>query len=221
MSERQWEKRRPIPNGPAPKHSTLPVDYLRLVEQTITQALDAGLAEIKKIHPESTFFADGAIFGDEIILSLTLSHGEQNIAATTVYASCDYQPLQEKPSLEDILSRCVDAAGSVFEFYLDPKSPEKVAQIADHSLGALEDAPFDWTQSEAGAPVIWVKIDKSNPRLDVAAEDWLMKNDPDYVKSKQKDDDASKEFLQERLDAIKKAKSGSGGPGSDSGPIRH
>lgn len=229
---KKLEKRKPLTKTAGAKPSNLPHDYLRLIEQTLTQALEKGLTEIKKTHPVSEFYADGAIYGDEVLVTITLHHGEKNILATTVYASADYHPGVETPTLETLLGSCVDTAGSVFDYYLDPTSPERIAQIADASLGALEEAPFDWTRSESEFP-IWVKIDKSNPRLEEAAEDWLAKNDPHYQAQTEKDLELdageAEEFLSERLDAIKKARDGGGGPGGmggpgstgGSGPIRH
>lgn len=217
---KKWEKRKKPTQLTDSKSSPLPVDYLKLVGETITQALEKGLTELRKIHPVSEFYADGALFGDEALISVTLSHGEQNVAATTVHASADYNPGAEKPGLEATLAACVDAAASVFEYYLDPTQPERIAQIADQSLGALEEAPFEWTQTGAA----WVKMDKSNPRLEAAAEDWLARNDPDYQARLERERAESEEFLNDRLEAIKKAKSGqggSGGPGDQSGPIRH
>ncbi|MBS1957835.1 MAG: hypothetical protein JST80_00040 [Bdellovibrionales bacterium] len=216
---KKWDKRLKPTQASNSKSSPLPHDYLKLVEQTLTQALEKGLTEIKKIHPISEFSADGALFGDEVIIAITLSHGPNSVAATTVYASADYNPNAELPGLEATLSSCVESAGSVFDFYLDVENPEKVAQIANQSLGALEEAPFEWTKSTLPEGVqAWVKIDKTNPKLEEAADDWLAKNDPNYKERDKKDDDDSEDFLSDRLDAIKKAKSGSGG---DSGPIRH
>lgn len=222
---KQWEKRKTT-NGPAPKASPLPVDYLRLVEQTLTQAMEAGLAEIKKIHPVSEFSADGILYADEVLLAITLSHGDQVLAATTVTASADYNALQAKPTLEDVLSQCLDGVGSVFEHFLDPKFPDRISGLAQSNLGALEDAPFEWTASESKLASVWVKVDKSNPKLDAAAEDWLAKNDPDYEtrksKSEARDSTEAEEFLSERLDKIQplSGKNNRGGNG-DSGPIRH
>jgi hypothetical protein len=207
------------------KPGDLPVDFLRLVEETMEQALEPGLEGIRRIHRESKFSARGAIFADEVILSVSLVHGADVLSATTVHASVDYQPNQDKPGLNDLLAQCVDSIGEVFQFYLDPSRPERVAQLAESSLGALEEAPFEWTPMARGkTPVITVhvKIDKSNPQLDQLTEEWLKKNDPEYSKSehgpKEPDFTAAEEFLEERIEAIRAAKSGSGSSG---GPIRH
>lgn len=214
------ERRRPIKsNTPDMKPTELPVDYLRLVGESLSTALEAGLNELKKTYPESVLRAGGHLFADEVVVTVTLSHGKTNISATTVYASADYNPNAEKATLEATLAACVDAAGSVFDFYLDPKSPEKIAQIAHSSLGSLEEAPFDWTAielNESQIPV-WVKLDKSNPELDTLADDWLKKHDPQFAKAEENEE--QEEFLRERLDAIKAAKSGTSSSGG--GPITH
>jgi len=228
----KWERRKNT-NAPQVQPTSLPVDYLRLVEQTLTQALEPGLKELKKTLPVSEFTAQGAIFGDEVVLAITLSHGADHLAATTLYTSADFNPNAEKPALETILSACLDAAGSIFDFYLDVENPERIEQLAHHTLGALEEAPFEWTaMPEAPASAensakkrvpVWIKIDKSNLPLDAMAEKWLMENDPDYQSKQGHQDETNRheaeDFLNERLDAIKKA--GSGNTGGGSGPITH
>ena len=224
----KWERRKLTPSQrPDVKTTELPFDYLRLVEQTVTQAMLKGLEEIKKTHPVSEFYADGAIFSDEVVLTLTLSHGAQNLSATTVHASTDYEPgadptISPGVALEKILGACVDAASAIFDYYLDPKSPIKIAQIADHSLGSLEEAPFDWTLIEKTQPPVWVKMYKTNPKLESLADDWLNKPDPEFVKQSESSvvTVEAEEFLEERLEAIKKARDG-GGSSGHGGPIRH
>jgi hypothetical protein len=208
----------------AGKPSEIPLDFIRLVNETLTQALEPGMVEMKKIHPESAFHSYGCIYGDEIVLSVSLTHGAEILAATTVHASVDFIPGQEKPSINELLALCVDSAGAVFQYYLDPEFPDRVAQLAESSLGALEDAPFDWSPikvTETQKSTIHVKIDKSNPTLDRLAEEWLRKNDPDYAENAktgaQTEVHAAEEFLEERIEAIRAAKSGSG----QNGPIRH
>jgi len=209
------------------KPSELPVDFLRLVNETLTQALDTGLEEIKKIHPESAFRSQGYIYGDEIVLSISLIHGAEVLSATTVHASVPYIPGQEKPTINELLAWCVDSAGIVFQYYLDPEFPERLSQIAESSLGALEDAPFEWSPVEVNPKqkaVVHVKMDKSNPVLDRLAEDWLQKNDPDYGKNEEDKNSATgvsaaEEFLEERIEAIRSAKAGFGS--GQNGPIKH
>ena len=238
----KWERRRTPSSTPSTAAVAaelppvdLPVDYLRLVEKTLTDALQPGLVELRKTHPISEFSANGAIYSDEVLLAITLSHGTNNLAATTLYASTDFNPLIGKPSLEAILSACLDAVGTVLEYYLDAKQPERVAQLGHHSLSALDEAPFEWTTFEAEAALdedgnqvvkipVWVKMDKSNPTLDALTERWLIENDPEYktqvIEKEKVGAVEAEDFLDERLDAIKKAGSGSGMPGGN-GPITH
>jgi hypothetical protein len=223
----KFEKRREaVANVALLPPTDLPVDYLRLVESTLTTALEKGLTALKKIHPIADFHANGAIYGDEILLTITLSHGPQVLAATTVFVSADFDPLATKPGIEAILSACLDAAGSIFDYYLDSSWPDRIEQIAHHSLSALDEAPFEWMISEPVAEAttipVWVKMDKSNPQLEDITEQWLAKNDPDYQKKVEQKTSVvkneSEDFLNERLEAIKNAKSGSGNSG---GPITH
>ncbi len=223
----KWERRNQDLNSTA-RPGELPVDFLKLVEETLSQALESGLAEIRKIHPLSEFKASGAIFGDEVVLSITLFHGEQVLSATTIHGSVDYQPSQEVPSLNDLLALCLDTIGSSFQHYLDPEFPERVAQVAQSSMSALEEAPFEWTPlkiQEGQKITVHVKMDKSNPTLDRMAEEWLEKNDPNYqesvVVSENVDFGSAEAFLEERIDAIRAAKSGSGPGSHGGGPIRH
>ncbi len=224
-----WDRRKkPSLTAPAAVSAELPKDYLKLVETTLLTALDPGLKEIQKIHPEARFNANGALYGDEVLLAITLSHGGTNLVATTVYASADVNPALPKPTIEETLSACLDAIGSIFDFYLDLKNSDRISQILHHSLSALEEAPFEWTavshEIEDQIPV-WVRMDKLNPLLEDLTERWLRENDPEYLTRSKADviEKESEEFLEERLEAIKKAQSGSGGglSGGGSGPITH
>lgn len=205
--------------------SDLPVDYLKMVEETLSTALEKGLTELKKTAPAAHLAAKGAIFSDEIMIAVTLTQGENRLAATTVYGSVDFNPAATLPKMDDLLAINVEAIGSVFLAFLDPHSPEKIEEIMHHSLSAIEEGPFDWTKVklEAGLIPVWVKLDKSNPLLDELTEKWLAENDPDYLKSLEALEEESQEFLEERLEAIKSAKSGGGSSGSmgGSGPITH
>jgi hypothetical protein len=206
------------PTKPDLKPVELPLDYLKMVEESIQHLLAPGLLEMKKSLPVCNIKASGALYSNEVLLAITLSHGEKNLIATTVYASSDFNPMNQEPGLEAILDECLDSAGSIFSHYLDPKHPERITQLASASIGSLEEAPFEWTPMEDTKINVWVKIDKSNPALESLTEDWLKKNDPNYLKDDETEE--AENFLSERLEAINKAKSGSG-HGGDSGPIRH
>jgi hypothetical protein len=183
------------------------------------ESLSSGLEEMKKTLPICIIRASGALYSNEVLLAITLSHGEQNLIATTVYASADFNPMMQEPGIEVILNECLDSAGGIFQHYLDPKHPERISQLASASIGSLEEAPFEWTPMEDTKVSVWVKIDKSNPALESLADNWLKNNDPHFEQS----DEAveAEEFLQERLDAIRNVKSGGGHGNGDSGPIRH
>jgi hypothetical protein len=209
----QWDRRKNT-NLPLEKHTPLPADYTKLVTETVTTALTKGLNEIKKTHPKIAFTANGGIYADEVFLAITLSQGDQDLSATTVYASSDFNPNAEMPTLEMVLAACLDAAGSVFDFYLNPANPERREQLLHTTLAAVEEAPFEWTRVELNDIIrypAWVRMDKLNPALEALASEWLSKHDPDY-------DQEAEQFLEERIEAIKAAKDGSG---SSSGPIRH
>ena len=198
------------------KPAELPIDYLKIVEETLAELLKKGLVELNKIHAVCDLKATGAIYTDEVILAITISHGEKSLIATTVYASANFDPSAEEPGIESVLQHCLDSLGAVLSHYLDPEYPDRISQIAAAPISALEEAPFEWTAMEEAKVATWVKIDKSNPTLEALADDWLKKNDPNY--SRGDDLEEAEEFLQDRLEAIQKAKTGSGG---NSGPIRH
>lgn len=208
-------RKKPSQNRPELKPVELPLDYLKIVEETLNENLASGLKLLREIHPVTRLKASGALFTDEVLLAITLSHGENQLLATTVYASADYNPQLPEPKMETILEECLDSVGSILNHYLHPSHPERVAQLGGSTIGTLEEAPFEWTKMEDTRVTVFVKMDKTNPALETLTEDWLMKNDPEYRKN---DDSGSEEFLQERLQAIQKAKSGSGG---NSGPVRH
>ena len=69
--ETKWERRKkPAKNAVELKPTDLPLDYLKLVESTIEATLEKGLLEVKKTHPEAHFYARGAVFSDEIMLTI-------------------------------------------------------------------------------------------------------------------------------------------------------
>jgi hypothetical protein len=120
------------------------------------------------------------------------------------------------------LSSCLEAAGATFDAFLSLEHPEKVEQLLHTSLSSLEEAPFEWTEisvSDTAEVPVFVKMDKANPALEILTDQWLSEHDPEYKKAKAKPPQAAEaeEFLEERLEAIKSAKSGSSG----SGPITH
>lgn len=156
----------------------LPADFTEMVREVFTTNFDREMKKLAAVKADPVFSSKGEIFPNEIVLSVTLGH-EGQIAATTVYASVDFDPKASSPTAEDLLGACIDALGAVFSQIL-----------ADESLSALENVPYEWTKLEIEKHHIFVKIDKSNPALDEMADDWLAKNDP---KSLEEDEEEQKE----------------------------
>lgn len=158
----------------AGKSSPIPGDYAKMVSEIFTSNFDDGLKKIAKLKRGSgRFEVHGAIFLDEVVLSVSLLVGKE-LAATTVYASMDYDPRASVPTIQDLLSACVDAIGGVFA----PLLSEQTEGLIDQSLSALKKVPFHWTEATVERFKVQVKIDKSNPNLDRMADDWLDRNDP-------------------------------------------
>lgn len=163
----------------ATKPSPLPSDYTKMVAEVFTANFDGGLKALKKNGHKAEFRVTGNVFTDEVALAISLVI-EGQLAATTVHASIDFDPRASSPTVQDLLGLCVDASGTLFGQLLDPKSPARIEQVASQSLGSLEKVPFDWTALELEKRKVYLKIDKSNPDLDRAADDWLEKHDPGH-----------------------------------------
>lgn len=210
----------------------LPLDFLNMVQEVFGNHFEEGLKALAKLveSEPAGFHAQGAVFPNEVVLSVTLGM-ESQISATTVHASCDFDPKASAPKAEDLLRLCVDAVGSVFQELLNPKDEKRLKQLADESLSALEDVPFDWTPVEVDKQRVFLKIDKSNPRLDDMADQFLRENDPEFLKRQATEEKASEqrfftgpkkpEDLQDLAtdesaeeDRDDDPKGGSGGPGS-------
>ena len=221
--------RRLKPTGDKPelKPVELPIDFLKIVEETMNETLASGLEALKKHHSICDLKAHGALYSNEVLMAITISHGEQSLIATTVYASADFNPVMQEPGIEVILNECLDSAGAILTHYLDPKHPHRISEFASATIGSLEEAPFEWTKVDETKVTVYVKIDKSNPALESLADEWLRNNDPES--GKEEETLEAEDFLNERLEAIRKVKggggsggfSGGGYTGGDSGPIRH
>ncbi len=159
------------------RSSELPHDYVKMVEEIFATHFDESLQTLKKLGRDASFRCDGGVFPNEILLGVSLVVKDQ-LAATTLCASTDFDPKASSPTAQDLLAACVDAAASVFAQILDPGKPEQLELVAGESLSALENVPFQWAGVEVNRRTIYLKIDKSNPDLDRQADDWLTKNDP-------------------------------------------
>jgi hypothetical protein len=161
------------------KSSPVPADYAKMVAEVFVSNFDQGLKKLAKLKGAKTRLeVNGAIYPDEIVLSVTVLIGKE-LAATTVYASVDYDPRASVPQLQDLFSACVDAIGGVFSPLLSVEKDGQLENLAEESLSALQGVPFEWTQVGVERFKVYVKIDKSNPALDRMADDWLSQNDPD------------------------------------------
>jgi hypothetical protein len=159
--------------------SPLPVDFLKMVAEVFTTNFDEGLKSLRRhTQGELSFEATGAVYLDEAVLCVSILERD-NLAATTVYASLDYDPKASAPTLQDLLGSGVDAIGALYNTLLDPTDDARLEQIASHSVSALEHVPFEWAEHKAERYKVYLKLDKSNPRLEGLADDWLRKNDPD------------------------------------------
>lgn len=170
------EKRKPTNTRPSP----LPADYLRMVTEVFSANFDEGLKKIAKLTGNDAHFeASGSVFPSEVVVCVTLIHGD-SLSATTIYASSDFDPKASSPTIQDLLALCIDAVGSVFHPLLNPKKSEALEDLVAATLSTLEDVPFDWTPVDVDKRRIFVKIDKANPKLERMADEWLAKNDPEH-----------------------------------------
>lgn len=169
------------------RSSPLPADFLKMVSQVFAANFDTGLKKMSELlKAETRFKAHGNVFADEVVLSVSLLT-EGQMAATTVHASCDFDPKASSPTIEDLLNASVDAIGSLFAQLLVENNQTKLEQLASESLSALENVPFEWTPVQVEKRKVFLKIDKSNPELDQMADDWLKKHDPEFEKRQQEE----------------------------------
>ena len=173
---------------PAPvRSSELPLDYVKMVEEILSANFDAGLKTYSElVGAETRFKVTGGIFPDEVLVRVTLITTGK-IAATTFHASTDFDPKASSPKVDQVLGACVDGIGALLGHFLDETKPKMLAQLADESASALEEAPFEWSPQEVDRFKVFMKIDKLNPVLDSITDDWLAKNDPKHAEHLQEE----------------------------------
>jgi hypothetical protein len=208
------ERRRPSSGSLATrKQSTaLPVDYTRMVTEVFTTNFDEGLKALHRYKTNPRFEVSGGIFPDEILLSIALVH-EGHLAATTAHASVDFDPKASAPSVPDVLAVCVDALGALFDKLLDPKDKAQLEALAQESLSAFDGIPFEWTPVQFDKHRVFLRVDKSNPKLDEMTDEWLLRNDPEALERERRE----QELVQKRFVTGERAKRGLE-PGSDLPP---
>lgn len=178
----------------ASKHSELPPDYIKMVNEVFATNFDEGLKALKQFNPAQAYFSTtGRIYVDEIVVCVTLLH-EGQMAATSVYGSCDYDPKASSPTIQDLLAACVDSIGAVYGQLLSPETPEVLERLTNESLSALENIPFEWTEFKLERHKVYLKVDKANPEIDKMADDWLEKHDPE-LRTEHEDEEKETEKL--------------------------
>lgn len=181
----------------------VPADYLRMVSEVFHGNFEEGLKAYAKRRKNPRFEASGALYLDEVVLSMTLAD-DDSIAATTVHVSADFDPTASAPKAEDLLAACVDAAGALFGQILDPKAKnfeERIDKLSQDALSELVDTPgldlpFEWTEVQIDKKRLFLKIDKSNPLIESMTERWLDQNDPDRREKREQDqEEAEARFI--------------------------
>jgi hypothetical protein len=120
------------------------------------------------------------IYPTEILLRVTLK-GAQELSATTIHASVDFDPQASSPTAQDLLSCCVDGAGSLLDWLVQGDgAAERIEALVSASLSALEGIPWEWSPIEIQGRSVFVRIDKANPALDAMADQWLAQHDPQH-----------------------------------------
>jgi len=175
--------------------SLLPSDYTKMLGDVFTANFSDSLKKIPG-HSSLQFKGDGEIYSDEVVVHVSLIEVGK-LAATSVHASCDFDPKASSPTVEDLLALCVDGIGEAFAALFEARpDTEGNPAIMSPTLSALKGIPFQWTETEISKRKIFLKVDKSNPVLEQAADDWLAKNDPDFEeRQKQADKDAEALFV--------------------------
>ncbi len=162
------------------KPSLLPMDYLKMVTEIFSSHFDAELKAISPFIPSPYFETKGIVHSNEIILAVSLV-GKEQLSASTIYASSDFDPQAATPTAQEILSTCIDGIATLFGSLLSIEHPEILLQLAEKPLSAIENIPFHWTAMETHQRKIYMKLDKTNLHLDQIAEEWLMSHDPDFI----------------------------------------
>lgn len=175
------------------RSSPLPVDYLKMVSDVFSTHFADSLKALSKIKAKPYFSVKGAVFPEEIALSITLHH-EGHITATTVRTSSDFDPKASSPTAEDVLAACVDTMGDVLQTLFGSNEEKQLKALTAESLAQLDNVPIEWTAVTSGKHKIYVLVDKSNPTLDDATDKWLNENDP-KAKAHKADEEKASESL--------------------------
>ncbi len=185
MNTEQLHLRR---KGTDSRSSALPSDYLRMVEEVFVTNFSEQVSKLA-LNPAPAFVAGGEVYADEIVVRVALVQ-EGRLAGTTVHASSDFDPQASSPKIEDLLSLCVDALGEVFGGLFETPDVLLTASMAE-----IAGLPLEWTQIDVSKRKIFVRVDKTNPVLDSAADEWLAKHDPEHARGVRESDEAAEQLF--------------------------
>lgn len=188
------EKRIPASKKQKQKPVSLPVDYLKMIQEVLAQNFEEGLTAFAKLKKNPKFKASGAIYPDEVLLTVSLV-SEGDLAATTIHASADFDPKASSPKAEELLASCLDGIGALFNHFFDPEKPELLKDLASSSLSEMKDIPFHWSEFPINKRSIYLKVDKSNALIDELTDEWLDKNDPALKAESEKEHEESENLF--------------------------
>lgn len=160
------------------KSSDLPIDYIKMAKEALENHFSEALEHIQKEFKVSfSWELGGRIFSDEIVLfaSLIPSSG---LVATTGYCSIDFDPKATKPNAEDCLALCLDGLGDLMEVLLNSEDGKMRPALFESSSATFEKMPLEWAEFEVQKKIVYLKMDRMNPKLDQEATEWLKKHDP-------------------------------------------
>jgi len=175
----------------------LPSDYLNELVDVFSIHYGDALSKLESMKSGPYFSANGGIYLDEVVVSLSIQFDKSN-SAITVFASSDFDPNASSPSAEQVLAACVDAIGFLFSKLLNADE-ENLNAIASGRLTELNDIPLIWTEVEMEKFKIFLKVDRSNPNLDDQATQWLEENDPEETSRIEHEQEDQESFSKARL----------------------
>lgn len=158
------------------KPNELPVDYLKMVAEVFSTHFGSVLEEAHAKGMSLVFEASGGLYANETLLTVALTQKDE-LGAMAIHVSTDFDPKASHPTAEELLQLSVDAAGDVLQTLLD--HPQNKEALLSGVLSEIEDAPFEWTAVEVSKKRVFVRLDRTNPRIEKMTDDWLEKNDPD------------------------------------------
>ncbi|MGZ3657470.1 MAG: hypothetical protein ACXWR1_00375 [Bdellovibrionota bacterium] len=146
------------------KPSALPKEFLHTVSTLFEK-------QFKKNLAGSSFLAYADLYGDEVVLGISLSH-PKSLPAASLHVSADLsKDVAENPSkVTDQLKVMVDVAASWFSQCFEGGNGLEAV------LKEMSDADPAWQNFEWEGHPLYVKLNRSNYTLEKAAAEFLKKN---------------------------------------------